>query len=454
MLSIALLLSVLTTGAADPLSPGALQNTAESGGVASGEAEGAGGADAIRPSLPLKAIEVEGLRRTRREVVEREISVRPGEVVDSLLLERDRLQLLDLDIFAEVFFRLRQDDTTGQPVLTAEVSERPTLLAYPVVNYDPEDGITYGAYAASLNLRGLNQRAGVFAEAGGRRSASVWFSTPWTAGRRLATGIAAYARRRRLATEKLIETSYGVSASLEPLRQRDTGLPLSIGWERVRTRDEDRPDEPDVDHTAAVTHAGQADDHRWVRIGFTHDTRDHRVRPQRGGRWGAGVTQHGGFLGGDTSMQRYALDALLVFPTGGESAFTAGTRAAWSRGAVPRYLRMTLGGGNTLRGHAQGEYGGESRWFGWLEQRFGLLPKRTREVWKGRYTVDFTVDWAVFADAGSIWDGDALQDGQAVARFGGGAGLRIVAPLVRLIRLDVATDGRRVRVYATGGVRL
>ncbi len=153
-------------------------------------------------------------------------------------------------------------------------------------------------------------------------------------------------------------------------------------------------------------------------------------------------------------MQRYALDALLVFPTGGESAFTAGTRAAWSRGAVPRYLRMTLGGVNTLRGHAQGEYGGESRWLGWLEQRFPLLPKRTREVWKGRYTVDFTVDWAVFADAGSIWDGDALQDGQAVARFGGGAGLRIVAPLVRLIRLDVATDGRRVRVYATGGVRL
>ncbi len=410
--------------------------------------------DVVVPCATLKAIEIEGLRRTRREVVEREISVRPGEIVDSLRLKRDRLTLLDLDIFAEVVFTLSEDDTTGQLILTVAVSERPTILAYPIVNYDPDDGVTYGAYVAGMNLRGLNQRAGISAEDGGRRGASAWFSTPWTAGRRVATAVSAYTLRRRLKTESLIETREGVAASLEPLRRRETGLPVSIGWERVRTREEKGTGLEGADGLPALPGIEQEEDHRWAGVGYAHDTRDYRVRPLRGGRVGAGMTQHGGLLGGDTSMQRYTLDALWVVPTGRESAVTAGMRAAWSRGTVPRYLRMTLGGANTLRGHAQGEYGGASRWVGWLEHRSPLLPKMTREVWRGRYTVDITVDWTAFVDVGSIWDGDALQDGNAVARFGGGAGLRIVAPLVRVIRLDVATDGRRVRAYALSGVRL
>jgi outer membrane protein assembly factor BamA len=183
------------------------------------------------------------------------------------------------------------------------------------------------------------------------------------------------------------------------------------------------------------------------------DTREFRARPHEGSRLGASVAAHGGVLGGDVDFERYGFDCLRVFPTGREAALTAASRLSWSRGSVPRYLRLGLGGAATLRGYDEGEFGGESRWYGWCEERFPLLRQRTIPIWR-KYSFRFVVDGACFLDGGAIWDRNALEKGRARARWGAGAGLRLLAPIFRLLSLDVATNGRKLRAYALAGLRL
>ena len=107
-----------------------------------------------------------------------------------------------------------------------------------------------------------------------------------------------------------------------------------------------------------------------------------------------------------------------------------------------------------MRGYPEGAYEGDSRWYGWCERRFPLVPERTFILWHGRYAVDLTLDGAVFVDGGAIWSGDALERGRARARWGAGTGLRLMAPFFRLLSLDVASNGRAVRFSGMGGLRL
>jgi outer membrane protein assembly factor BamA len=407
------------------------------------------GPDTLWVDRPLLRVEVIGLRSTRPEVVWRELSAREGRRLVWSRLERERLRLLDLDLFAEISVSAKRDATTNRPVLTIEVKERPTLLAYPVLDYDPQDGLLYGGHLSTINLFGRSQRLGLSFLGGGRRGVSAGFYSPWLSGRRLGVGFQGFAERSRNRTEKLRQVRKGGLFLLVPTAGPRAGFPLEAGAEEVRTRPEDAgkrakgQGEPDT-----------REDHRWMQVGAWLDTRDYRTRPTAGSVLSVSAAQHGGLLGGETAFQRYRLDLLRVFATGRQTALTAASRLVWSRGAVPRYLRVNLGGVETLRGLGQGALGGESRWNGWVEERFPLLPKRTFSVWRGRYVIDLTLDWAAFVDGGAVWERRALERGKARAQWGAGLGLRLVAPLFHLLSFDVATDGRSVRVYGVGGSRL
>ena len=401
--------------------------------------------DTLWCDRPIVRIDLEGLRHSRPVIILRELSCGPGTPVDWTRLESDRLRLLDLGPFAEVAIGAHRDSLLDAPVLTVRVRERPTFLAYPTLELTPDAGLAYGAWAESQNFRGLNQSAGADVLAGGRGEVSLWFSTPWVGPHRLGVTGELYHTRARNRAADLEERHDGGDFSLSPSRGPWTSFPLALGVERVRTAPGSAPssgaDEP-------------VSRHRWIQQGLWHDTRDSRARPRRGTVFGLSVAGHGGILGGNTSFQRYQWDWLKVLRVGREGAFTAASRLVWTRGAVPDYLRLGLGGATTLRGADEGEWSGDSRWFAWCEQRFPLVPKHTFSILHGRYAVDLTLDGALFLDAGTIWDGRGLEQGRAQGRAGVGAGLRLSAPFFRLLNADVATDGHRVRVYGWGGLRL
>lgn len=402
---------------------------------------------AFEPDLwvdrPLLRVDMEGLRATRRHVLERELRFAPGERVDWQKVEADRVRLLDLGLFAEVTVAPRHDASSGRPVLIYHVEERPHVLALPIVEHDPEEGWSYGFTASHQNARGRAERAGVSAVLGDRRAVSIGYFVPWIFGRRLGVGGSAFYRNVDKRTERIEDRRHGFSLVVEPAANYETRSLLFGGAEEVRT-------EP-LDASDPLAPLPEREDHRWFGAQISLDTREYRVRARQGIVTRGGVTRHGGPLGGDTDLWRWNGDLLATVPTGGQSAFTAATRVLWTEGKVPRYLRVNLGGIDTLRGYAQGEFGGESRWIGWLEERLPVLPKRSFGFFRGR-RLDLTVDAVLFVDAGTVWEGSQLRESEA--KLGGGAGLRFLVPFVQALRVDVATDGEVVRVYAAGGARL
>lgn len=395
---------------------------------------------------PLARVEIVGLRKTRPHVVRREITQGAGDTLRWKRVERDRRRLLDLGLFADISVSAHRDSTLGRPVLTYRLSERPTFLALPILEYDPEDRFSYGAYVFEQNFRGRGEHVGLSGRLGGRKGVAVGYAVPWILGHRIGAGFQLFSTEGKKRTEGIYETSRGFGLQISPSASYATRLGVSAGVEDTRTRPL-HPDDPD--HPPR-----ERDEHRWLGVGVSADTRDYRFEPTGGFVLAAGATQNGGPIGGTTDFRRYHLDALRVFGTGGRSALTVGTRMLWSDGPVPRFLRINLGGINTLRGHPQGELGGESRWIGWIEQRVPVLAKHTFSVLGGRYRVDYTVDAAAFFDAGTIWEKDELLEGKARARWGGGVGLRLIVPLAQIVRFDAATDGKEIRFYGAAGMRL
>lgn len=355
------------------------------------------------------------------------------------------MRLLDLGLFSRVELQVLRDPIEDAPVLHVELEERPHLIAYPPIEWDPDTGFSYGAYFEDQNFRGRAQSLSLLALWGGRRTASFGIDTPWVGPHRLGLGLAAYISRDDKPTEEIREDRRGLSLLVRPGKRRGEGFLINPGWERAQSHalpDADPPPPP------------EDDDHRWLTLGAYLDSRLYRARATSGSYLGLSVTRHGGPLGGDTDFWRSSLDLLHVVPTGGGTALSGGSRLAWSDGDVPRYLRLNLGGSSTLRGYARGEYGGESRWIGWLEERVPLLGQRQYKIRDGWPRVDLTVDGVVFFDAGSVWEDDALTRGDAKARFGGGAGLRFYLPIVQVLRVEAATNLREVRLDATAGLRL
>jgi outer membrane protein assembly factor BamA len=397
---------------------------------------------------PLVAVEVQGLNRIRPLIVLRELSVRAGVPVDWDQLERDRLRLLDLDLFARVAFVPRRDPVLDRPVLEVQVRERPGFLIVPTLAWEEGQGFTYGISAATLNLGGMARTASAAAGAGARRFAEAGYATRWSFGRRLGFSAQGAVRRTRNLAQGTIERHSGVSVGLIPARGRHLSFPLAAGWEQVRAQSD-----PKASHPVTGAFVPSPDDHRWIEGGFRVDTRDYRARPRRGEVLAAGAAAHGGFLGGSMAMERYALDAMLI-RSAGASVLTVASRTVVSRGSVPRFLRLDLGGAMDLRGHAPALAQGDNRWSGWVEERFPLFRRLEFPVPPPFSTsFDLTVDGAVFVDAGAIWNRGDWARGRVRGRWGAGAGLRLVLPFAGLLSLDLATDGSEIEAHALAGPR-
>jgi outer membrane protein assembly factor BamA len=397
---------------------------------------------------PLLAVEIQGLHRTRPLIVLRELSARAGAPLDWDRLERDRLRLLDLGLFASVAFFPRRDRDLDRPILDVRVRERPDFLAVPTVSWEEGQGFTYGASAATLNLRGMARTAWVAAGTGARRYVQVGCATRWVFGRRLGFSAQSSLRQTRNLSQGSIERHSGVSAGLAPTRGLHLSFPFGAGWEQVRARPDANP-APEFTGTAAP----RRDDHRWVEAGARIDTRDYRARPRRGDVLALRVAANGGLLGGSMAMERYALDAMLVRATG-TAVLTVASRTVLSRGGVPAFLQMDLGGASDLRGHPPDLYKGDNRWSGWVEERFPLLPRLEIAMPPPfSNTFDLTVDGAVFVDAGAIGSRGDWSRGRVRGRWGAGAGLRLVLPFAGLLSLDLATDGRGIEAHALAGPR-
>lgn len=422
----------------------------------------------------VEGYEIEGLKRTQRWVVEKQIRVRPGELYSDQLVREQVLRLRNLGLFEEVRFEPRVGKTNPENViLVFQCKEAKTGQIAFQVGYSSLDEFVLALAVAENNFRGRAERVSLGVEMFGRKSYEFRFLEPYF--RRGDTSIELSLfdteRRRRFAGGALVSLPSdefeerrkgGYIRAARPFGKHRTvsltfrseqvssaffqgtrllappalasGATPSQRWQDWRQRPpgyigpgpggEDYPgpgDRPGPVWVAAPLHPGGR--LTSVALSLAEDFRDNAANPTRGSYRRLSLETAGSFLGGQENFSKLTAEYRYFKPVGNSvlaGRFMAGT----SFGEVPLFETFFVGGSTTLRGYE------EERWRG---EKFLLVNLEYRRP----VTKNLTA--VVFADAGDAFGGEyptlvpgfsiAAEDQSLKWHFGAGIGIRVVTEI-------------------------
>jgi outer membrane protein assembly factor BamA len=382
--------------------------------------------------LTVRQIVILGNNHTKELVFRREIRLTEGAEFRSEVLWRDWERLVDLGLFANI--EVDAVPSEDGVLVVISVYERPRWFAAPLLDYDLDTGdIRYGYTLRFRNLNGLNRSLSNRATAGDKNRFRLSYSTPWLGSRRQELGASINLEFPQTDVDELLSNRITVATTwfvgdYLVVRQGITGFG---GLERLK-REETHPD-GGVDEIAPSIGA------RWFR-----DTRNVRVDPARGTLLQAALEYNYGLRGeDDLEYVRGAVDA-RGFRKLGWLTIATRLNTIISKGRVPDYRRVAVGGAGSIRGQPSEVDVGQSTATVAAELRFPLLPQRRFSIPipglpRQISNFDLRVDGAVFVDTGTAWE-DREDLANTSFKTGGGFGLRIFLPVLELARLELAVD--------------
>ncbi len=456
----------------------------------------------------IAGITVEGRRRTRLDLIERELSLAPGDLYRWDEVEASQQRLLDTSLFRDVSFRPVDTDTVaGTTGLLVEVVER--RPAY----YEFGFGVGTRERIRLLAAWGHNNLFG----SGQRLRASTRTSLNYEDVQRLTDGPVHPELNYRY---DLLHTYPGVLGHLRldsgvyvgKETRGESGLNLlsrglSVGTRfgsgpRVSHVVEARIEEVDPslhpDAKAPLRAAFEASDlrpqdTRSLGWSFQNEGRDDPLRPHRGGTQTMRLEVAGGPLGGDNSFVKLSasLQGYRPVPVGGVLAVRVSVGVvrpygdSRGRGAdgVPYQERFFAGGATTVRGYLERSLGPQITDQAVLDslQLASDVPLSDQPARGGNYLLltnaewrfplpllrSWRVDGVAFVDGGNVWENAndirlrgfrwrsyarASQDEASTKlwdyRYSVGCGVRVDTP-VGPVRLDAGFPLKRALLSDT-----
>jgi hypothetical protein len=289
------------------------------------------------------------------------------------------------------------------------------LMFFPILSYEDGYGFTYGARFSTVNLLGAGERLSTPLTWGGTKRAALEFERTFKRG-----------------PLTRIFSSFGIWNRENPHYEiDDQRVELKGRAERqfahmVRLG---------VDAARSSVSFGQIDDDIWTfGTNAVLDTRGDPAFPGNAVLLGAGWSQLN--VRGLERINRYTADARGYLRVVRQSVVAGRVQYFTSDATLPPYERLLLGGSSSLRGFRTGTFDGDRMLVTSAELRIPI----TKVIRGAKFGID------VFTDASKIAEfSGRLED--AEWRRGAGAGIFIIAPLVK-INLDVAHgfDGGGTRV--------
>ncbi|MGD1047861.1 MAG: BamA/TamA family outer membrane protein, partial [Candidatus Krumholzibacteriaceae bacterium] len=390
-------------------------------------------------------IVVTGNTHTKTIAILREMATKQGAPLDERLIRRDSAYLRGLGYFAEVGISA---DTTeyGRCRVLVTVTERPAIfmrVPYPVVNYDFEKGLSYGATWKIKNFRGLaeNLSASALIRQDKEEGASFSWNIPWLMGRRLGLRTDAFTYRR-------IELP---SDSTEDWVKRQTGADLALSvpltpslvnqlWFRPGVSFDWRESMLLPSNGVGFIERGlYSQDFVSVGAQLVYDSRADRISPFNGMFHQVSVRRFTSVSGLKQQYVFYGFSDYFYIPTGTERVLIVAVDGDIREGDLPGYYEMKLGGVRDVRGFSDNDLRGPAKLVGTLQYRaqfFGPHVFRLPKI--GEF--DVTLNGVAFVDSGSIMN-SILDLDTATFHTTGGFGVEIISPFRDLIRLEVASDG-------------
>ncbi len=404
----------------------------------------------------IDSIIVTGNTHTRTIVILREMASKQGTVLDERLLRRDSAYLRGLGYFAEVRITAEQEEI-GRCRLRVAIVDRPAIfmrVPYPVVNYDFQLGLSYGATWKVKNFRGLGEDLAVsfLTRKDREEGAGFAWSNPWFLGRRAPFRFDSYAYRRLNDPEdsnveylkEQVGTSVGFGLPLTQNLVKQLWFKTSLSFERRKTNL--------MLADAFGDHSGRFHYQNFISAGaeLEYDSRENRISSFNGMLHRIRLRRFSTVHGPEQHYIFYGFSDYFYVPTGEYRSFVLGIDGDIREGDTPAYLRMALGGFRDVRGFADDRLRGTAKIVATLQYRARLIGTHVFRLPKiGNF--DFTMNGVVFIDTGSLTD-DIRDVSRKSFYSTGGLGVELISPFRDLIRLEMATDGRNSPAfYMTAG---
>lgn len=415
----------------------------------------------------ISRIELSGLKKTRPDLVRRQIRVKAGDLFDASKLRRDLNRIFDIGFFEDVNFKVDDDpNLPGSVIVTYLLKEKRTGQLSFGIGFDSQSRISGFASVQENNLRGSGKRALLSLETGARRNYEVSYGDPFIGPKNASYDVSVYSRS--LFRDPRARDAAGISTTQSFEEQRtggrinftkpldyDRNRTLLFGYRNERAHLFNR----DLNgNTTSINLEGTGRVSAFS-TGLLRDMRDLRLDPSSGSRQQILVEQGTKILG-DSPFTKLDIDLRQYFPLmappkpGGQPKLVFASRFVLGKSLnqLPRFEQYYIGGSDTVRGYDAEEQYGDNQYYGNLELRYRFQNK---------------VQFVGFVDAGRSFGGNfSSEQGYTYTDvtdpanpkqvtipgipsktlFSFGAGVRLQTP-IGPIRLDVGKGSRGIKTH-------
>jgi len=400
-------------------------------------------------------IVVSGNDRTRRQTIVREMATKQRGVLEAELVRRDASFLRGMAFFSDVDISAVQT-APGRCRVDVFIVERPGLFMkypYPVVNYDFEDGVSYGLRWRIKNFRGRGEELRIHAlkrrdkEHGG----SVSWKVPWLTERRLQlnSSLFTYRRLEEPESDDFIKERNGMSANFSfPLssslvRQLWLGTILSF---------EARSSRLTFARDGFLTYDLYRQNLLATGLELIYDSRDNRISAWNGIYGRLRAIRFTSVRGLEQSYIFYFAASYFYIPVGSLGTLILALEGDVREGDLPSFFEMGIGGTNDLRGYPENDRKGRAKVMGTLQFRRPVYGPRVFDIpYIGNF--DLALNAIVFIDNAALMScfsdfPDSRYDTT------GGIGIEVISPIQDMVRFELAGDGRgNMAFYFSSGTR-
>ncbi len=371
----------------------------------------------------IREIRILGVHHTKEEIVLDQLASRIGSRYTEAAAADDYRWLDRLGLFSSV--KITASPVEDQVALTVEVQELLRIIPYPSINVTGENGVSagLGVKIPSLLRRGITFSSS--ARFGPLTETEVLLQSPWRLRQREWFDIRYNYRDRPNVLDHFIEHAHEVEFRAGVKFRRDWRVGGRFALLDLQS---DRP---------GITLSPDNRDHiPTLGALLEYDGRDLRSNPHRGWQTILEIGQNGGWLGGSADYITARFDFRRYQPLADRHVlafFSFTTLQSGQVGVdVPLYGNYHIGGTNSLRGWKPDARQGNNQFLNTLEYRFeALSPKSFRIKGFGFY---IGVQLAAFADLSTAWDRGTDFTRNMIG--GAGFGIRLIIPILDLIRID------------------
>ncbi|WP_414575819.1 BamA/TamA family outer membrane protein [Anabaena sp. CCY 9402-a] len=411
--------------------------------------------------------------RTREYVITRELELKPGQVFNRNIVQKDLQRVFGTGLFEDVNVSLDPGTDPSQVDVVVNVVERSSGSIAAGAGISSASGLFGTVSYQQQNLGGRNQKLGAEVQVGQRELLfDLRFTDPWIAGDPYRTSYTANIFRRRSislifdGTDSDIRTfnpsnptdddnqdrprvtrlgggvTFTRPLSANPYERSEWTASAGLQYQRISTRDADgnlRKDGAVFDDagnlvpgtTVPLSFSGTGeDDLLLLQLGAQRDRRNNPLQPTGGSFLRIGVDQSVPVGSGNIFLTRLRGSYSQYLPvkftgfTKGAETIAFNIQGGTVFGDLPPYEAFTLGGSNSVRGYEEGTLSsGRSYVQATVEYRFPVFS---------------VVSGALFFDVGSDL-GTTTRAAEVLNKngtgYGYGLGVRVQSPLGP-IRID------------------